>query len=258
MTFSTVPVLFALAASAIPVTAASRVEIMTWNVEGVKRQAIVYAPSAENGKAPLVLSFHGHGDTMRNFQSVGIQDFWPQAIVVYPQGLPTSLSTESALPGWQTEKGRYDDRDLKLVDEMLVSLRAKFHVDDARIYATGFSNGAMFTYLLWAQRPTVFAAFAPVAARLGGNVLPSVPKPLLHIAGRYDQTIPFEIQKKAVEAARQVNGVSKKGESCGENCVLYPSANGTPVMTLFHSGGHEYPDGTSELIVKFFRQYSLH
>ena len=39
-------------------------------------------------------------------------------------------------------------------------------MDETRIYATGFSNGAGFTYLLWAARPTVFAAFAPVAGRL--------------------------------------------------------------------------------------------
>jgi len=256
MTLRKVPLILAAVASLAP--AASRSEMMTLTVDGVKRRAIVYSPAKPGGKAPVILSFHGHGDTMQNFQSVGLQDAWPQAIVVYPQGLPTSRPGEPALPGWQTEKGTYDDRDLKLVDEVLASLRAKYQVDDARVYASGFSNGATFTYLLWADRPKVFAAFAPVAARLGAGVLPAVPRPLLHIAGRNDYTIPFDIQRHAVEVARQVDGVSKKGENCGANCLLYNSTNGSPVMTVFHDGGHEYPEGTSETIVKFFKEHPLH
>ena len=63
-------------------------------------------------------------------------------------------------------KGEYQDRDLKLVDAALAWVHAKYTVDDDRIYATGFSNGAMFTYLLWAERPAVFAAYGPVAGRL--------------------------------------------------------------------------------------------
>jgi len=160
--------LLAIAAPAALASAASIPEprVMTWTVDGVKRQAIVYAPSKESNKTPVVLSFHGHGDTMQNFQSVGLQEAWPEAIVVYPQGLPTSRPGEPALPGWQTDKGRYGDRDLKLVDQVLASLHASYTVDDARVYATGFSNGAGFTYLLWAERPNVFAAFAPVVCAL--------------------------------------------------------------------------------------------
>jgi polyhydroxybutyrate depolymerase len=249
--------LLALAALS-PAALASGAKVMTWTVDGVKRQAIVYAPSKQTAKAPLVFSFHGHGDDMENFQGVGLQDAWPEAIVVYPQGLPTSRSAEPALPGWQTERGKYGDRDLKLVDAMLASLRAQYQVDDSRIYATGFSNGAMFTYLLWAERPGVFAAFAPVAARLPASVSPTVPRPLLHVAGRNDETIPFRYQVQAIAVARRVDGVSDHGKVCGVNCTVYDSANGTPVMTVFHGGGHEYPEGTSQLIVKFFKQHPLH
>src|SRR4051812_3823749 len=77
-------------------------KVMTWNVDGVKREAIVYSPSAKtaSGKVPLVLAFHGHGDTVDNFQDVDLQAHWPQAIVVYPQGLP---SARDGAPGWQVE-----------------------------------------------------------------------------------------------------------------------------------------------------------
>jgi polyhydroxybutyrate depolymerase len=236
--------------------AAAEPKIMTWRVDGVKRQAIVYSPTAatSSGKAPLVFAFHGHGDDARNYQGVGIHEHWAQAIVVYAEGLP---SPRDGAAGWQVEKGEDGDRDLKLVDRMLAGLREQFRVDDARIYSTGFSNGANLTYLLWAERPKVFAAFAPVAARMRPSVHLTVPKPLFHTAGTGDRQIPFADQKEAMEAARQANGATGKGEPCGLLCTSYASTKGAPVMTLIHNGGHVYPLEVSQMIVDFFRQYSL-
>jgi polyhydroxybutyrate depolymerase len=233
-------------------------KMMTWKVDGVERQAIVYLPTAKtaSGKVPVVLSFHGHGDNARNFQGVALQESWSQAIVVYPEGLP---SPRDGAAGWQVEKGQDGDRDLKLVDRMLSSLREQYRIDDARIYSTGFSNGAIFTYLLWAERPQVFAAFAPVAARVRPSVHFSTPRPVFHTGGTADRQIAFVDQKQAIEAARQANGATGKGESCGPQCTLYlPDKGkiGAPVMTSIHSGGHEYPAETSQRIVDFFRKYS--
>jgi polyhydroxybutyrate depolymerase len=232
---------------------AQQFETMAWTVDGVKRQAIVYTPSAPaNGPAPLVLSFHGHGDNMQNFQNTDLHRAWPQAVVAYFQGLPSS---RDGLAGWQVEKHEDADRDLKLVDIALASLRATFKVDDARIYATGFSNGANFTYLLWAERPGVFAAFAPVAARLRPSVKPTQPRPLFHVAGKRDVQIAFADQQEAMAVARRVNGVAGKGASCGGGCTIYLAAGAAPVMTWIHPGGHEYPATTSERIAKFFREH---
>ena len=119
----------AMAAVLTPSLAASS-KLMTWNVAGTQRRAIVYAPaSAANAKAPLVFAFHGFGDTNDNFKGVGLEEAWPQAIVVYPQGLPVKLGG-TALPGWQTEKRGDEDRDLQFVDTALASLRKKYKVDD--------------------------------------------------------------------------------------------------------------------------------
>jgi polyhydroxybutyrate depolymerase len=231
-------------------------EILVWRVDGETRQAIVYMPSANStgAKAPLVFSFHGHGDDMQNFQHTDMHLAWPEAIVVYFQGLP---SRRDHLPGWQVEKGQDDDRDLKLVDAALAGLRGRFKVDDTRIYATGFSNGANFTYLLWAERPGVFAAYAPVAARLRPSVQLKQPKPLFHVAGMRDVTIPFADQKNAIEVARQADGVTGEGASCGTGCTIYGSTSAAPVMTWIHPGGHDYPYTTSERISKFFRDHPL-
>jgi polyhydroxybutyrate depolymerase len=233
-----------------------RAEIMTWKIDGETRGAYVYAPTAKSARdqAPLVLAFHGHGDDVENYQSTDLHRSWPEAIVVYLQGAP---SPRDGYTGWQVEKGQDGDRDLRLVDAALASLHSKFSVDDARIYATGFSNGANFTFLLWAERPTVFAAFATVAGRLRPSVEPKDPRPLLHIGGMNDQQIPFTDQLAAIETAKRVNGVTGKGESCGAGCSLFGASSGTPVMTWLHSGGHVFPASASARIATFFRDHPI-
>ena len=41
-------------------------KVITWKIDGDTRRAIVYTPSADSAgnKAPLILSFHGHGDNV--------------------------------------------------------------------------------------------------------------------------------------------------------------------------------------------------
>jgi polyhydroxybutyrate depolymerase len=228
-------------------------EVMTWKVEGDTREAIVFAPKAfpAAGRAPLVLSFHGRGDDIQNFQHIDLHLAWPDAIVVYFQG----LTTRDRPAGWQVERGENNDRDLKLVDVALDSLRKKYNVDDDRIYATGFSNGAMFTYLLWAERPAVFAAYAPVAGRLRPSVQPRQPRPLFHVAGERDPQVTFPDQKAAMTIAVGVNGVRDTRARCGDGCTIYGADTPAPVMTWIHPGGHTYPSSTSQRIAAFFRDH---
>ena len=231
---------------------AADAEQMSWTVDGVKRDAIVYVPKSPIGKMPLIFSFHGHGDDMENFQYVGLQNAWPDAIVVYFQGLPSNDSYR----GWQVEPGEYGDRDLKMVDVALAALKKKYTVDDNRIYATGFSNGAHFTYLLWAARPNVFAAFAPVAGRIRPGAMPKEPRPIIIIGGSRDPQVAFQDQRAAMGIAIRLNGVEGKMKPCGDGCTLYGGDTAAPVLTWIHPGGHEYPRPTSGKIVEFFHQHS--
>lgn len=237
-------------AIATPVAAA---EGVSWQVGGQKREAIVYAPTTKplGTGAPLVMAFHGFGDDAQNFQYVKVHQAWPEAVVVYFQGLPR----RAGLLGWQVERGQDGDRDLTLVDVALASLRTRYRIDDSRIYATGFSNGAMLTYLLWAERPQIFAAFAPVAGRLRPSIQPTERRPLLHVAGTRDATVAFADQKAAFETAIRVNGVIDQSNTCGDGCTVHGANTRAPVMVSLHDGGHTYPRGTSERIVAFLREH---
>jgi len=233
------------------VAGSASAEVATFRVDGEARRAFVYAPPVAVGsKLPVVFAFHGRGDDIENFEHVDLHLAWPEAIVVYFQGLESR-----GAPGWQVERGQDGDRDLKLVDAALASLRGRYSIDENRIYATGFSNGAAFTFLLWAERPDLFAAYAVVAGRLRPSVQPKQRRPMLHVAGVSDPQVTYPDQRAAIVAAIGINGVRNESARCGDGCTIYGRSTPAPVKALIHQGGHEYPRGTSERIVEFFRDH---
>lgn len=255
------PILIALALLA-GARAQAAGTVVTWNIEGVTRQALVFTPTASaSTKAPVVFFFHGHGGNMNQGGKSpnAIQNLWPEAIVVYPQGLlkPSHRNPQKMGPGWQDAKGEYGDRDLKFVDAMISTLREKYAADDKRVYAAGFSNGAVFSYLLWAERAQSFAAFGIVAGRLDDAEHLTTPRPVSIIAGRSDPVLPFEMQQEAMNAARQIDGATGAGQSCGQICTAYAASSPTPVVTRIHPGGHQVPPVAGRAFVDFFKAHTL-
>lgn len=233
---------------------------MEFKVEGVARETLVYVPpTAKTVNAPLVFVFHGHGGSAQMVaRTFAIHQHWPQAIVVYPQGLNTPnrlVDPEGKKSGWQSRLGDQQDRDLKFFDAMLARLRRDYKLDEKRIYCTGHSNGGAFTYLLWAGRGEVFAAVAPSAAPAAPLLLARMkPKPAFHLAGEKDTLVKFEWQKMTMDAVRRLNGCGAEGKEWAKNCTLYPSKTGTPFIAGIHPGGHIFPREAPPLIVKFFKE----
>jgi polyhydroxybutyrate depolymerase len=232
-----------------------------WDVGGVKREALVVTPEKESEKgAPVVFVFHGHGGTMQRFaQNFAVHKHWPEAIVVYPQGLltPGRTDPEGKKPGWQHARADQQDRDLKFVDTMLAWLKKNHRVDESRIYSTGHSNGGGFTYVLWANRGDVFAAFAPSSSPATANLPALKPHPAMHIAGEKDMVAPFAAQQRTMEEIRRINGCASEGKEWEKVCLLYESPTGTPVVTLVHSGGHQFPPESAALVAKFFQEVAV-
>jgi polyhydroxybutyrate depolymerase len=231
-----------------------------WDVDGVKREALVYLPpGAKTKPTPVIFAFHGHGGSMKGPVAWGYQKLWPEAMVVCPQGLPTPgrlTDPDGKKPGWQVTGGQEDDRDLQFFDTMLAALREEFRIDDERIYATGHSNGGGFTYLLWAERGSEFAAFAPSAGIAVKNAGKLKPKPVLHAAGEADNLVRFEWQKAMIQKVCALNQCGA-GETIDEFTTRYPSKIGAPVVTLIGHGGHEFMAQAPAAIVKFFREQTL-
>jgi len=145
------------------------------------------------------------------------------------------------------------DRDLKFFDAMLAGLRQQFSIDDSRIYSTGFSNGAMFSYLLWAERGKVLAAVGVCAGHLAPSEHLTVPRAVVVIGGENDPLIPLAVLQQDIQLDRQINGATAAGQPCGPICKLYPSAGNTPVAAYIHPGGHFFPPWAAPAITQFFK-----
>jgi polyhydroxybutyrate depolymerase len=234
-----------------------------WLVDGVKRTGIVYVPTSEkNSASPVVFVFHGHGGTANHAaRSYAFQTHWPEAIVVYLQGLKTPgkiTDPEGKKTGWQHGAGDQSDRDLKFVDVVLKSLKSEYKVDSKQVFSTGHSNGGAFTYLLWGNRASEFSAFAPSAA-VSSPIGKSPPaKPVLHVAGENDPLVKYSWQKMSFEALKKVNACESKGADWAKAGdlvgTLYPSTKNAPVVTLIHPGDHTFHAEAPKLITKFFKE----
>lgn len=247
--------------SATGLSAAELVEC-SWKVDGVQRTALVHWPENEKAGAlaPVVFAFHGHGGGSRQAsRSFPLHEHWPEAIVVYPQGLPTpGKLTDPAgeRSGWQASPGAQGDRDLKFFDTMLADLLARHHADPQRVFAMGHSNGGGFTYLLWAERADALAAVAPSAA-IGSRAATKLrPKPAMHLASPADELVKFTWQARMIDHVLSVNGCGPR-DPAATGRRDYPSKKGAPVTVYLHDGGHKFPTAATPEIVAFFQRQSV-
>jgi polyhydroxybutyrate depolymerase len=233
-------------------------EIRSWKVDGLQREALVHLPDGDT-PAPLVFVFHGHGGNMRNSaRSFRIHEIWPEAAVVYMQGLPTPgrlTDPEGRKNGWNADPSDPENRDLKFFDAVYSSLQHR--IDTRRAFSTGHSNGGAFTYCLWAARHDRLTAVAPSASAAGRSAKMLKPKPVLHVAGENDPLVKYAWQKRMLQHIRQLNGCADEGQrwqSSGTlTGTLYSSKKGTPLVTLISPGTHKFPKEAPELIVRFFQ-----
>jgi len=232
-------------------------QVMHWTVDGVDREAIVYIPpSAKTAATPVIFAFHGFGSSMQiMYKSHRFDEFWPEAIVVWPQGLdiPGGRISTEAKPGWQLRAGTSNDRDLHFFDTMLKSMQENYKVDDKRIYATGHSNGAGFTLLLWETRGDILAAVVPSAAPNFNIVKSLQPKPDMQITGETDQVVNPEKQLEMFNTVLKINSCNTVGQNYGGAAMYYSSASGNPTVLYKHPGGHVYPKDAIPVVIRFFK-----
>lgn len=217
-----------------------RIARKEWSVGGTKRTAEIFLPTKTEG-APIVFGFHGHGGSGQNCaRRWNLQKLWPEAIFVYPNGLPTKTprDPEGGKPGWQMfGGGLLPNRDLDFFNAMLETARKEWKVDEKQLYCTGHSNGGGFTYYLWGQKPELFAALGVVAGAGERLIRSAKPCPLMHIGAKNDPIVKWDQQQAAIDAAKKING------------------DKAPVEVVLHEGGHNYPNIAPEKLVAFFKKY---
>jgi polyhydroxybutyrate depolymerase len=164
----------------------------TLTVDGQRRTFRVYRPAGlpSGTPAPLVVMLHGAlGDGGQAQSSYGwdAQADRGRFLVAYPDGVRRAWAVSRDCCGPPAADG-VDD--VAFVTRMVAAISAATPVDQARVYATGISNGGMLAYRL-ACESTLLAAIAPVAATLLGPCPTSAPVSVLHIHGTADRTVPY-------------------------------------------------------------------
>lgn len=141
----------------------------TLTVNGVTRTYSVRLPSNTSSPMAVLFIWHGFMQQPATFANEIVYDvprgqwvpFDPNAFPM-PLMLVTPTSTNllpvfSANPGldWDISSGAAD---FPFFEGMLKCVHDQFPIDDSRVYSFGFSAGAVFTNLLSAKYPHLFAA----------------------------------------------------------------------------------------------------
>ena len=98
---------------------------------------------------------------------------------------------------WQLNTREGYTQDVDFIAAIIDGLSARYCVDPARIYATGYSLGSMFTYELPCQLSERFAAIASFAGTMPLNPTacdPRAPVAIMHIHGQDDWLISYREQ----------------------------------------------------------------
>ena len=169
----------------------------------------------DNGPVPLLLGFHGGGDSSMFLTFVsGWWEIAHRYNFLY-------VSVENHLNVTATE-----------AMELLEHLKQRYNIDEHRIYATGFSMGSGKTWDMFHEYPDVFAGLAPASAlfpvrnnpfgkSLGEQLNTTVPVPMFYSGGEKSHLpeLPFQAEScmERIQYAAEVNCLKKKFDLSYEN-----------------------------------------
>lgn len=163
---------------------------------GLRRSYLVHVPPSYSRGIPVpaVLVFHGGGDDIYGqMRQSGITRTSDREgfLAVFPQGTGATIEKKT-LGTWNAGRccgsaKEHTVDDVGFVNALLDDLEEKFSVDPDRVYATGISNGALFTYRLACEIPERIAAIGPVAGQDACDTCrPSRPVSVIHFHGTTD------------------------------------------------------------------------
>ncbi len=225
-------------------------------VDGVGREYILEAPAGSgNIPLPLIFGFHGlmydaewvaNGEAPLTGPYFGMaQEASGQAIFVAPQALSGGFSNQ-------------DGRDIAFVEAMVRELTARLCVDEARVFATGFSIGGIMTTAIGCELFAMFRAVAPQSARLADSCREDLPSlGYLGTHGQQDQTIQLasgEAVRDSYLTRNQCTGQASAPDANG--CITYSGCDvGSPVVWCTFSGEHVPSPYVGPALWAFFSQF---
>jgi polyhydroxybutyrate depolymerase len=240
-------------------------------VGGISRSYLLHVPPSLDRSRPaaLVLVLHGAGGRGAGFAGhTGFSQLADEQgfIAVYPDGFRRRWNDGRSSGPSQDDVG--------FIRSLLDSLKTELAIDTRRIYATGISNGAMFSYRLACDLPGVFAAIAPVAGALPAELAPrcsqAEPVAIAAFQGTADRFVSYAggavaRQRGRVLSAEETMAFWAGVDGCSLNAMTalepdramgdgtrvrrseYPGCMHGRELVLYtiEGGGHTWPGGPS-------------
>ena len=146
-------------------------EAMSYDNE--TREYLIYIPSSydPNSATPILFAFHGFSGYSQYF--INTADFRSLAdqfnfIAVYPQGLVCGGGTT-----WNTNPPGGDNKcsqdDIGFFPALLNEISGNYNIDASKVFLTGYSNGADFSYSMACYQSSLVTAIAPVSGLMPMN-----------------------------------------------------------------------------------------
>jgi polyhydroxybutyrate depolymerase len=261
--------------------------IRTIYVDGLQRNYIIHLPPSFSvlQKLPILFALHGGGGTAKG--AVDAYNLEPLAdknnfIIVYPDAVNKAWN----IPGMASRVKRLDTtvNDLHFMNTLLDTMIVNYKADSAKVFCTGISRGAMFSYYL---ADAMNARITAIAAICGGisqtqskaytlkNPLPvliinGTADPLVKYTGGYGtlnkrnkgdedaDMLPAEdlVQKIVLldhcNTAPQTISLpdTDANDGCTETEYIYDGNNVKVDFIKIENGGHTWPGG-SQYMPKF-------
>ena len=243
------------------------------------REYLIYIPqnyNNNNSPMPILFAFHGFGGYSQYF--INTADFRSLAdqhnfIIVYPQALICNGGTT-----WNTNPPGGDNKcsqdDIGFFGALLYELIGNYNIDSSRVFLTGYSNGADFSYSMACFQSSLITAIAPVSGLMpmydSSECSPSHATSVLITNGTNDGDRPYngiEGYMMSVESTISYWAGYNNADSTPEvitegNIERYLYANGDnnteAILLKVVNGGHYWFDMTlgglsfEEVIWQFF------
>lgn len=221
------------------------------------------------GALPLVVSLHGAGGTGVDSDNVSDLDHIADSegfYVAKPDGVDHGWN-DGRTDGSQSP-ARLATDDVGFLVALVDAVSSRYPVDRSRVYAVGFSNGAMMGLRLVCDRADVFAGAVAVAGSLpatGGPCLPTRGVRVALIDGTQDPIVPFgggeagstgehglvigapataELFATALDCT--LGGSSSLTDAVTETLWSCPATAAVALVTV-SGGGHTWPAGPQNL-----------
>lgn len=167
----------------------TQISTATLTINGVERSYTVIKPNPVPANAPVVLMLHGNGSNPQQQANLSLvsdfvatQQFWAV--------LPAAINGV-----WGDDPSRDSEDDVNFISALIDTLVSQ-GVDQSRVYASGFSNGAFMTERLACELSDKIAAFSMVSATmrtgLVKNCQPAYQRSKLYILGTADSVVHYD------------------------------------------------------------------